>query len=81
MVKSAKMIKFQGMKKKKKMGRPPKAEADKMKRRITVPLTDTDFQDLLDYEKEFGKREHAQTVRDLFLEALRKRLGKLKKPT
>ena len=74
----AKKSKFQGMKKKK-MGRPPKAEADKMKRRITMPLTDTDFGDLQEYEKLTGKGEHAQTVRELFLEALRKRLAKLKK--
>jgi hypothetical protein len=65
--------------KKKKMGRPPKAEADKMKRRITMPLTETDFGDLQEYEKLTGKGEHAQTVRELFLEALRKRLAKLKK--
>ena len=74
----AKKSKFQGMKKKK-MGRPPKAEADKMKRRITMPLTETDFGDLQEYEKLTGKGEHAQTVRELFLEALRKRLAKLKK--
>jgi len=78
MQKMAKKSKFQGMKKKK-MGRPPKAEADKMKRRITMPLTDTDFGDLQEYEKLTGKGEHAQTVRELFLEALRKRLAKLKK--
>jgi hypothetical protein len=78
MQKTAKKSKFQGMKKKK-MGRPPKAEADKMKRRITMPLTDTDFGDLQEYEKLTGKGEHAQTVRELFLEALRKRLAKLKK--
>ena len=65
--------------KKKKMGRPPKAEADKMKRRITMPLTETDFGDLQEYEKLTGKGEHARTVRELFLEALRKRLAKLKK--
>ena len=78
MHKVAKKSKFQGMKKKK-MGRPPKAEADKMKRRITMPLTETDFGDLQEYEKLTGKGEHAQTVRELFLEALRKRLAKLKK--
>lgn len=62
------------------MGRPPKDDADKMKRRVTVPLTDTDFQSLLEYEKVAGTQEHAQTVRELFLESLRKRLAKLKKP-
>jgi hypothetical protein len=66
--------------KKTKMGRPPKAEEDLMKRRLTVPLTESDFADLLEYEKEFGKREHAQTVRELFLEALRKKLKRVKKP-
>ena len=76
----AEMIKFRGMKKKTKMGRPPKADQDRMKRRITVPLTESDFGDLLEYEKEFGKREHAQTVRELFLEALRKKLNRAKKP-
>ena len=75
----AKMIKF-GRMKKKKMGRPPKPDQDKMKRRITVPLTESDFGDLVEYEKEFGKREHAQTVRELFLEALRKKLSKARKP-
>jgi hypothetical protein len=74
----AKKIKFRGMKKAK-MGRPPKAEADKLSRRITMPLTDADFQDLREYERLTGKGEHAQTVRELFLEALRKRLAKLKK--
>ena len=62
------------------MGRPPKPEEDKLKRRLTVPLTESDFAALLEYEKEFGKREHAQTVRELFLEALRKKLSKVKKP-
>ncbi|GEM_PF-6879846 len=74
----AKKSKFEGMKKKK-MGRPPKAEADKMKRRITMPLTETDFGALREYEKLTGKGEHAQTVRDLFLESLRKHLARLKK--
>jgi hypothetical protein len=66
--------------KKKKMGRPPKNDADKMNRRVTIPLTDTDFQSLLEYEKASGTEEHAQTVRELFLDALKKRLAKLKKP-
>ena len=44
-----------------------------------MPLTDTDFGALREYEKLTGKGEHAQTVRELFLEALRKRLAKLKK--
>jgi hypothetical protein len=65
--------------KKKKMGRPPKDEADKLSRRVTVPLGETDFQSLLEYEKLAGTQEHAQTVRELFLESLRKRLAKLKK--
>jgi hypothetical protein len=51
-----------------------------MKRRITVPLTNSDFQDLLNYEKKFGMREHAQTVRILFLTALRQRLTKANIP-
>jgi hypothetical protein len=66
--------------KKKRMGRPPKREEDKHKRRITVPLTDTDFQDLLEYEQETGIGEHAQAVRDLFLDSLRKYLARKKKP-
>ena len=78
MGKLAKKSKFEGMKKKK-MGRPPKREEDKHNRRITVPLTDTDFQDLLNYEKETGTGEHAQAVRDLFLASLRKFLSKKKK--
>ena len=67
------------MVKKTKMGRPPKPEADKKTRRITVPLTETNFEELKEYETLTGKGEHAQTVRDLFLESLRKHLAKLKK--
>ncbi len=74
----AKNVKFKGMKKKK-MGRPPKKEADKHKRRITLPLTDSDFQDLLEYEQESGTKEHAQAVRTLFLDSLRKYLTRKRK--
>ena len=62
--------------KKSKLGRPRKKESEKMSRRITVPLTQLDYADLLKYEKLTGKREHARTVRELFLKALRQLLAK-----
>lgn len=61
------------------MGRPPKKEEDKHKRRVTLPLTDSNFQDLLEYEEIMGGQEHAQTVRSLFLEALQKKLSQLRR--
>jgi hypothetical protein len=64
---------------KSKLGRPPKKESEKMMKRITVPLTNQDYQDLLRYEKISGQREHAKTVRGLFLKALRKQLALAKK--
>jgi integrase len=71
------LIKYSVMKKWR-IGRPRKKEKDKMNRRVTVPLTDQDYKDLLKYERLFGKREHAQSVRELFLNALRKQLAKVK---
>lgn len=61
------------------MGRPPKNEEDKHKRRVSMPLTESNYQDLLEYEELAGRNEHAQTVRSLFLENLQKQLAKLRK--
>lgn len=49
-----------------------------MAKRCTLPLNGNDFGDFCEYGMLIGKDKHAQTVRELFFKALRRRLAKLK---
>ena len=76
--KPAKIFKFRGMKKKK-MGRPPKPEEERLLSRFTLQMTKTVFKDLKEYERLTGKNQYTSTARELFLESLYRNLEKARK--
>jgi hypothetical protein len=56
---------------KKKMGRPPKKEADKRQHRVSLSLTGTDINGLKKFEDAISMDERAKAARLLFLDGLR----------
>jgi hypothetical protein len=67
------------MQKKKKRGRPPKPNDEKLLAKFTMQLTETVFGDLKEYERLTGKKQYTQTARDLFMESLYRNLAKARK--
>ncbi len=67
------------MQKKKKRGRPPKPDEEKLLAKFTMQLTETAFGDLKEYERLMGKKQYTQTARDLFMESLYRNLAKARK--
>ena len=57
-------------KKKAKLGRKPKAEELKLKQRVGLNLSQTDYEDLLDFKKAARIDEDADAVRTLLRQAI-----------